>query len=121
MNVGGSGYFPLGVIEAPAADIRPAADTGRFKVTHTAQDHYVFRSPSLRNVALTPPYFHSGRVWKLKDAVTIMGSAQLGIKLNNDDASSLVTFLATLTGRQPTVVYPILPPNSDSTPLPITE
>ncbi|MGA7828454.1 MAG: cytochrome-c peroxidase [Geobacteraceae bacterium] len=121
INVGGSGYFPFGVIEAPAADIRPAADTGRFKVTHTAQDNYVFRSPSLRNVALTPPYFHSGRVWKLKDAVTIMGSAQLGIKLNNDDASSLVTFLATLTGRQPTVVYPILPPNSDSTPLPITK
>jgi len=121
VNVGGSGYFPFGVFETPSADIRPIADTGRFKVTNTSQDNYVFRSPSLRNVALTAPYFHSGKVWKLKDAVTIMGSAQLGIILTDRESSSIAEFLGTLTGKQPVIRYPILPPNSDTTPLPVTK
>lgn len=120
VNVGGTGYFPFGVREEPGADIRPPADTGRFKVTNTAADKYVFRSPSLRNVAITQPYFHSGKVWKLSDAVKIMGSAQLGIKLNEGEAGAITAFLDTLTGRQPKVVYPILPPNADSTPRPVT-
>lgn len=120
INVGGGGYFPFGVHEVPGTDIRPVADTGRFKVTNTASDKYVFRSPSLRNVALTPPYFHSGKVWKLEDAVKIMGSAQLGISLNEAEATSITAFLTSLTGKQPKEVYPILPPNSDTTPHPIT-
>lgn len=119
VNVGGTGYFPFGVIEAPSADIRPPEDTGRFKVTNTSNDKYVFRSPSLRNVAITPPYFHSGRVWTLKEAVAVMGSSQLGIKLNADETDKVVAFLHTLTGRQPKVEYPILPPNADGTPHPI--
>jgi cytochrome c peroxidase len=120
INVGGSGYFPFGVVEAPSAEIRPPADTGRFKVTNTSSDNYVFRSPSLRNVALTPPYFHSGKVWKLKEAVAVMGSAQLGIKITDSETETIVAFLKALTGRQPKVDYPILPPNGDSTPRPVT-
>ena len=120
LNAGGSGYFPFGVTETPSAEIRPAADTGRFKVTNTASDNYVFRSPSLRNVALTQPYFHSGKVWKLKEAVAVMGSSQLGIKLTDDEAGTIAAFLATLTGRQPKVDHPILPPSVDTTPQPIT-
>ncbi|AJE04336.1 cytochrome-c peroxidase [Geobacter pickeringii] len=120
VNMGGTGYFPFGVREEPAADVRPPADTGRFKVTNTAADKYVFRSPSLRNVAITQPYFHSGKVWKLSDAVKIMGSAQLGIKLTDDEAGTITAFLDTLTGKQPKVVYPILPPNADGTPRPVT-
>lgn len=121
VNVGGGGYFPFGVVEKPAGEIRPVADTGRFKVTNTASDEYVFRSPSLRNIDLTPPYFHSGKVWKLSEAVAIMGSAQLGIKLNDDEARKIVAFLGTLTGRQPKVEYPILPPNSPTTPQPLLQ
>ncbi|WP_298266796.1 cytochrome-c peroxidase [Geobacter sp.] len=120
VNVGGTGYFPFGVREEPGAEVRPPADTGRFKVTNTAADRYVFRSPSLRNAAITMPYFHSGKVWKLNDAVKIMGSAQLGIRLTDDEADTITAFLGTLTGRQPKVVYPILPPNSDATPRPVT-
>ena len=120
VNIGGAGYFPFGVREDPGADVRPVEDTGRFKVTNTAADKYVFRSPSLRNVAITMPYFHSGKVWKLKDAVAIMGSAQLGIKLNDAEADAITAFLGSLTGKQPQVVHPVLPPNSDSTPRPIT-
>ncbi len=118
INVGGSGYVPFGVKEKPAAEVRPTGDLGRFKVTNMEADKYVFKSPSLRNIELTPPYFHSGKVWKLGDAVRIMGSAQLGISLNNEEANEIVAFLHTLTGRQPKIVYPILPASSDSTPKP---
>jgi cytochrome c peroxidase len=119
INVGGGGYFPFGVVEKPAADIRPTGDMGRFKVTNTAADQYVFKAPTLRNITLTPPYFHSGKVWKLRDAVEIMGSAQLGIRFNDDDAEKIVAFLASLTGLQPRVECPILPPGSDTTPQPM--
>lgn len=95
--------------------------TGRFKVTNTASDNYVFRSPSLRNVALTPPYFHSGKVWGLKEAVAIMGSSQLGLKVSDSEADLIVAFLYALTGRQPKIVYPILPPNGADTPKPVTK
>ncbi|WP_374045172.1 cytochrome-c peroxidase [Geobacter sp. AOG1] len=121
VNVGGGGYFPFGLVEKPAGEIRPVADTGRFKVTHTASDEYVFRSPPLRNINLTPPYFHSGKVWKLDEAVAIMGSSQLGIKLNDDEVGKIVAFLGTLTGRQPKVEYPILPPNGPTTPRPLLQ
>ncbi|SNB46072.1 cytochrome-c peroxidase [Geobacter sp. DSM 9736] len=118
INLGGNAYFPFGVIEKPGADILPPGDPGRFKVTNTEKDRYVFKSPPLRNVALTPPYFHSGKVWKLQDAVTLMGSAQLGVKLQPGEADAIAYFLKTLTGLQPKVEYPILPANSPTTPLP---
>lgn len=119
VNVGGAGYFPFGVREAPPEELRPANDTGRFKVTNTEADKYVFKAPSLRNVALTQPYFHSGKVWKLQQAVTVMGSSQLGITLTEADADQIAAFLQSLTGKQPKVDYPILPPSSDETPHPV--
>jgi len=117
-NVGGADYDPFGVVEAPSDEVRPPGDTGRFKVTSTAADKYVFRAAPLRNVAITQPYFHSGKVWRLLDAVRIMGSAQLGIRLTDADAALIAGFLRTLTGRQPRVENPVLPPSSDATPRP---
>jgi cytochrome c peroxidase len=61
LNLGGQDYFPFGVVERPGADILPPDDRGRMQVTRTATDEYVFRAVPLRNVALTAPYFHSGR------------------------------------------------------------
>ena len=118
VNIGGAGYFTFGVKESPAADVRPTEDLGRFKVTNTAADRYVFKAPSLRNIELTPPYFHSGKVWKLSDAVKIMGTAQIGISITDDETGKIVAFLLTLNGRQPHIVYPIMPPDSNSTPKP---
>jgi cytochrome c peroxidase len=118
VNLGGTGYFPFGVVERPGADVLPVTDKGRFQVTRTASDEYVFKSPALRNIELTPPYFHSGKVWDLQQAVAIMGSAQLGAKLNATETDAIVAFLRTLTGEQPKVDYPILPPHTASTPLP---
>ncbi|KIH77635.1 cytochrome c peroxidase [Geoalkalibacter ferrihydriticus] len=118
VNMGGLGYFPFGVVERPGVDILPEEDLGRYQVTNTAADKYVFRSPPLRNVAITQPYFHSGRVWSLRDAVAIMGSAQLGIQLSPEEADQITTFLATLTGEQPEVLHPVLPPTTEKTPKP---
>ncbi|MEI2385944.1 cytochrome-c peroxidase [Breoghania sp. JC706] len=118
VNIGGNDYYPFGVVEQPGADILPRADKGRFAVTDTASDEYVFRAPPLRNVALTAPYFHSGNVWHLKQAVAVMGTAQLGEELNEGEIEAIVAFLNTLTGEQPQVEYPLLPASTDTTPLP---
>jgi cytochrome c peroxidase len=118
INLGGRSYHAFGVVERPAADILPPGDRGRYEVTRTAEDQYVFKAPTLRNVHLTPPYFHSGKVWELEQAVVVMGLAQVGRELTTDEASLITAFLKTLTGRQPVVQYPILPPHTASTPLP---
>ena len=118
VNMGGTGYYPFGVVEKPGADILPREDKGRFVVTRTASDEYVFKSPSLRNIELTAPYFHSGKVWDLRQAVAIMGLAQLGAKLTETDTDAIVTWLRTLTGEQPRVQYPVLPRHTKDTPLP---
>lgn len=118
VNAGGTGYFAFGVVEKPGADLLPPSDKGRFAVTKTATDEYVFKSPSLRNIDLTAPYFHSGKVWDLSQAVAIMGSSQLGAQLSDSDTEAIVAFLKTMTGRQPEVGYPVLPPHTDATPRP---
>lgn len=118
VNLGGQAYFPFGVVKRPGADILPLDDKGRFTVTNTASDEYVFRASPLRNVALTPPYFHSGEVWDLEQAVSIMGNSQLGRELNKSEASAITAFLVSLTGEQPQVMLPILPPSTPQTPKP---
>ncbi len=121
VNLGGQSYFPFGVIARPGAELLPETDKGRFAITETPSDEYVFRASPLRNVELTAPYFHSGQVWDLAEAVRIMGSAQLGQTLNDDEAQRIADFLRTLTGEQPRVEYPILPPSTLETPQPIYE
>lgn len=118
INLGGQSYFPFGLIKKPGADILPEDDRGRFVVTKTASDEYVFRASPLRNIALTAPYFHSGEVWSLEQAVAIMGTSQLGAELSDEEVKAITAFLHTLTGDQPKVVYPTLPPSSKTTPKP---
>ena len=118
INVGGGMYAPFGVVERPGADILPPGDKGRFVVTKTASDEYVFKVPTLRNIRLTAPYFHSGQSWDLGQAVAVMGASQLGIQLSNDDVQKITAFLDALTGDQPKVIYPVLPPSVGSTPQP---
>ncbi|MEF2073171.1 cytochrome-c peroxidase [Consotaella aegiceratis] len=117
-NFGGQDYFPFGVIEKPGADILPEGDKGRFTVTQTASDEYVFRAAPLRNVELTAPYFHSGQAWDLEQAVGIMASAQLGTEMSQEDIEAVSAFLKTLTGERPEIVYPVLPVSTEETPKP---
>ncbi|AHM05458.1 Cytochrome c551 peroxidase [Roseibacterium elongatum DSM 19469] len=118
VNMGGQDYYPFGLVERPGADVLPEGDRGRFAVTETAMDDYVFRAAPLRNIELTAPYFHSGVVWELEEAVAVMGVAQLGADLSEQEISDIAAFLRTLTGEIPEVVHPVLPPRTADTPLP---
>jgi cytochrome c peroxidase len=121
VNLGGDGYYPFGLIEKPGSEILPPGDRGRFAVTETVDDEYVFRASPLRNVAVTAPYFHSGKVWDLKVAVQIMAESQLGEDLSDEQADQIVAFLDSLTGAVPEVTLPILPPETAATPRPTSE
>ncbi|PRD37091.1 UNVERIFIED_CONTAM: ccpA [Trichonephila clavipes] len=121
VNVGGHGYYPFGLVEKPGADVLPVGDKGRFAVTETADDEYVFRAAPLRNIALTAPYFHSGKVWDLDVAVEIMAESQLGEALKPEETAQLVAFLDSLTGTLPQITVPVLPPETGATPRPTSE
>ena len=76
------------------------------------------KTPTLRNITETAPYFHNGQIWSLNDAVKEMGSVQLGINITDADAAKIVTFLKALKGDKPAIVYPQLPESTDKTPKP---
>ncbi|MDR1529022.1 MAG: cytochrome-c peroxidase [Burkholderiales bacterium] len=119
VNLGGQSYFPFGLVTKPEAKLLPTEDKGRFAVTNTAGDDYVFRAAPLRNVAITAPYFHSGQIRDLRDAVTVMATTQLGAKMNDKDIDDVAAFLNSLTGKKPVVSYPDLPPSTTKTPVPV--
>ncbi len=69
----------------------------------------LWRVPSLRNVALTAPYFHNGSVPTLKKAVQVMARVQLNREISEAEIDSLVAFLETLTGEFTVQHEPTLP------------
>jgi cytochrome c peroxidase len=101
MNLGGNLFQRFGIFLNPFAQRSDVtdADLGRFIITRIESDRYVFRVPSLRNVAVTAPYFHDGSTPSLPEAVDIMGRAQLGRKLLPEEIDLIVKFLGTLTGE----------------------
>jgi len=101
MNVGGNMYQILGVMGDYFNDRGniTTVDHGRFNVTGKEQDRYYFRVPSLRNVAITAPYFHDGSANTLEQAIKVMAKYQLGRTIPKDDISAIITFLETLTGE----------------------
>jgi len=74
-------------------------DFGRFNVTKIEVDRHKFKVPTLRNIALTAPYFHDGSIVDLKKAVKVMGTCEAGVELSDGDCETLVKFLHTLTGE----------------------
>ncbi|MDR2838378.1 MAG: cytochrome-c peroxidase [Azonexus sp.] len=100
--VGGNMYQRFGVLSDYFAG-RPVSpsDLGRYNVTGKEEDRFVFKVPSLRNVAETAPYFHDGSVKTLKMAVSLMARYQLGHDLPADDIDAIVAFLKTLSGELP--------------------
>ncbi len=101
VNVGGNLFEDLGVMADYFTERGhiTRADWGRFNVTGREEDRFVFKVPSLRNVARTAPYFHDGSVARLEDAVAVMGRYQLGEALPPEDVAQIVKFLETLTGE----------------------
>ncbi len=80
-----------------------------------------YQNRALRNIALTAPYFHSGKVWDLSVAVEIMAESQLGETLKPEETAQIVAFLESLTGALPPVTLPVLPPETAATPRPTSE
>lgn len=74
-------------------------DEGRFEATQNEADKYFFKTPSLRNVAKTHPYFHDGSVEKLEDAISIMAKSQLNKELTEEEVNDITTFLKALSGE----------------------
>lgn len=85
-------------------------DLGRFNVTKNESDRFMFRVPTLRNIALTAPYFHNGAVNDLDEAVRVMGKTQLNRDLSKEEVKALVSFLGALTDNLPAITSPRLPP-----------
>jgi cytochrome c peroxidase len=107
-NVGGNlmqrfPLFPPGLAptEGKASRAARTADLGRFTVTGRSEDRQLFRVPSLRNVAMTAPYFHDGRAATLPEAVGEMAASQLGRPIPDSDVQLIVKFLTTLSGAPP--------------------
>jgi cytochrome c peroxidase len=101
MNIGANLFQRMGVIGDYFADRGnlTKADLGRFNVTGREEDRHVFKVPSLRNVAVTAPYFHDSSAQTLEDAVAVMAKYQLGRPLPPKDMEDIVKFLRTLTGE----------------------
>ncbi len=111
-GLGGSMYEKFGIhMDYWKATASPEIDRGRADVTGDPQDLYVFKVPSLRNVAVTPPYFHDGSVRELSRAVEIMGRTQLGLEMTPEELQELLDFLEALTGELPRMFLeaPLLP------------
>lgn len=103
VGLGGNMFQRFGIMDNPLdRKIQPTrADLGRFNVTGHKDDRFVFKVPSLRNVALTAPYFHDGSAPSLAEAVGVMGKAQLGLQLQPAEIALIVAFLRTLNGEAP--------------------
>ncbi|MDA8416155.1 MAG: cytochrome-c peroxidase [Betaproteobacteria bacterium] len=84
-------------------------DDGRFAVTHQESDKHLWRVQTWRNVALTAPYFHTGSVPTLDEAVRVMARSQLGLTLKESEVMDIVAFLNGLTGEFPDQTMPRLP------------
>jgi len=111
--LGGSMFTKVGAVEPwPNQE-----DQGRYDLTGQEADRMQFKVPSLRNVAMTGPYFHDGSVATLEEAVRMMGRYQVGMPLTDVEVASIVAWLGSLTGELPRqyIVAPDLPADGPRT------
>lgn len=98
--MGGSGFEVLGLKEDYFADGNiTEVDKGRFNVTQNALDMHRFKVPTLRNIALTAPYFHDAKAKTLEEAIELMATYQTSTDLSKEDISKIAAYLRTLTGE----------------------
>jgi cytochrome c peroxidase len=101
INVGGNMMQRFGVMRdyfAGRAGLTES-DQGLYVATKREEDRHVFRVPSLRNVALTAPYFHDGSASDLAHAIVTMARYQLGREMPPEQVGLIAAFLGTLTGE----------------------
>lgn len=93
--LGGETYEPLGKEHAYENQI----DQGMYTVTKDEDDRMFFKVAALRNVALTAPYFHDGKIKTLDDAVRKMAKLQLDENLTDQQVDEITGFLKALTDK----------------------
>jgi len=98
VNIGGNMFHKAGIFE-PIVSATSSEPLGRYSITHNENDKGVLKVPSLRNIALTAPYFHDGSVDSLEKAIQTMGRSQLGTDFSEDEIHKIALFLNTLTGE----------------------
>jgi cytochrome c peroxidase len=110
------GLRPRGPANSPLGE-KAAEDLGRFHVTKNEADRRAFKTPTLRNVAHTWPYFHDGRYHKLQEVVEhfVRGGDEANsslqeLDLSPEEVQDLVAFLESLSGDLPRVAHDRLPP-----------
>ncbi|WP_455201628.1 cytochrome-c peroxidase [Kaarinaea lacus] len=92
INIGGNFVLRLEKLGAPFGNLNSTSGRLQGKIKQ-------IRVPSLRNVAVTPPYFHDGSATTLHQAVSRMLDEYLGIGIKDQEISQIVSFLKTLTGE----------------------
>ena len=107
--------FPIHSNAFYAAKYHFKDDKGLAEVTKKADDAHMWKVPTLRNIALTAPYFHNGIVKTLDEAVTVMAKVQLDKDLSKEDVADIVAFLNGLTGEFPKQTMPVLPATPGTT------
>ncbi len=114
----GPGMFQLFPVHSNpyfAAKYHFKNDKGLAEVTKKADDEHLWKVPTLRNIALTAPYFHNGAVKTLDEAVLVMAKLQLDKDLTKEQVADIVAFLNSLTGEFPKQNMPTLPATPGST------
>jgi cytochrome c peroxidase len=101
--------FPLNTDNDYVAKYGLMNDTGRMATTGKAEDKNMWRVPTLRNLAYTAPYMHTGSVKSLPEAVALMSKTQLGKDLAQQQIEDIVAFLGALNGEFPEQSMPRLP------------
>lgn len=105
VNFGGQSYEYMGIVADYFKDrgtpLHDNKDYGHFNLTRDSVDFQSFKTPTLRNVALTAPYLHDGTAATLQDATRIMLKYQTGKELSDADIELIVTFMKSLTGTSP--------------------
>lgn len=99
VNIGGNLLQKIGVVQKYDTN-----DYGLYNITKQEKDKYYFKVPSLRNVELTAPYFHHGKVKTLEEAVDNMFRYQVGFLANDKEREDIIKFLKTLTGETPKIL-----------------
>ncbi len=103
VNLGGQSFEYLGIVADYFKDrgtpLHDNKDFGYFNMTQDSTDLQRFKTPTLRNVALTAPYLHDGTAATLQDATKAMLTYQTGKQLADQDIDLIVAFMNTLTGE----------------------
>ncbi|BBP42895.1 cytochrome-c peroxidase [Thiosulfativibrio zosterae] len=99
INLGSNMYQKVGIFSDDISSPNDTSAPDRFTVTKNPSEKGFMKVPTLRNIALTAPYFHNGSSHTLQDAILKMGRAQLGKELGQQDLELLEAFLKTLTGE----------------------